>query len=120
MFDTYVAVVSSGCRICFAIATHMFSSVFTSVSDVCFKCFSYFGHMLQVFHLDVSKVDWDAPHVAMCPTCQNLLLQLLGHHACAWGAEGLSATQQRAGEAEEDGGRGAGGPRVRVGSRGER
>jgi hypothetical protein len=30
---------------------------FSGVSDVCYKCFSYFRHMLQVFHLDVVKVD---------------------------------------------------------------
>jgi hypothetical protein len=63
--------------------------------------------MLQVFQLfrtyvisvsyDVLKVDQDAPHVAMCPTCHNLLLKLLGHRACVWGTEG-------------DGGSGVGGP----------
>jgi hypothetical protein len=30
---------------------------FASVSDVCCKCINYFGRMLQVFHLDVAKVD---------------------------------------------------------------
>jgi hypothetical protein len=30
---------------------------FASVSDVCCKCFSCFGRMLQVFYLDVAKVD---------------------------------------------------------------
>jgi hypothetical protein len=33
------------------------SYMFSSVSDVCCKCFSYFGRMLQVFYLDVVKVD---------------------------------------------------------------
>jgi hypothetical protein len=30
---------------------------FASVSDICCKCFNCFGRMLQVFHLDVAKVD---------------------------------------------------------------
>jgi hypothetical protein len=37
-----------------------FSSVFrcfSSVSDACFKCFIVFRRMLQMFHLDISKVD---------------------------------------------------------------
>jgi hypothetical protein len=44
----------------FAMATHMFSSFFwsfASVSDVCCKCFICFGRMLQVFYLNVAKVD---------------------------------------------------------------
>jgi hypothetical protein len=86
VFDTYVAIVSFGCCTCFTIATHMFSSVssvFANVSDVCCKYFRNFGHILQVFHLNVSKVDQNAPHVAMCPTYHNLLLHLLEHCACA-------------------------------------
>jgi hypothetical protein len=43
MFHTYVASVSYGCCICFAMATDVFSW--------CFR------RMLQVFHLDVVKVD---------------------------------------------------------------
>jgi hypothetical protein len=31
----------------------------------CFKCFVCFRHMLQVFYLDVSKVDPRRAHVAM-------------------------------------------------------
>jgi hypothetical protein len=83
----YVANVLSGYCICFmhilqmfymdvAYAYNsfqMFSGVFASVSDVCCKCFSCFGCILQVFHLDVSKVDqvlhmlqWDRPIVAAC------------------------------------------------------
>jgi hypothetical protein len=34
-----------------------FFSFFASVSDVCCKCFSCFRCMLQVFHLNVVKVD---------------------------------------------------------------
>jgi hypothetical protein len=34
-----------------------FSDVFASVSDACFKCFICFSHMLQLLHLDVSKLN---------------------------------------------------------------
>jgi hypothetical protein len=39
---------------------HMFAMAlkcFASVSDICFKCFNYFKRMLQVFYLDIAKVD---------------------------------------------------------------
>jgi hypothetical protein len=94
VFDTYVAIVSFGCCTCFTIATHMFSSVssvFANVSDVCCKYFRNFGHILQVFHLNVSKVDQNAPHVAMCPTYHNLLLHLLGIVHVREGVKGWSA-----------------------------
>jgi hypothetical protein len=42
-----------------------FSSVFAFVSDVCFECFSCFIRMLQLFYLDVSKVDRSVMHVAI-------------------------------------------------------
>jgi hypothetical protein len=35
----------------------MFSGVFASVSDACFKCFICLFFMLQLLHMDVSKVD---------------------------------------------------------------
>jgi hypothetical protein len=35
----------------------VFSGVFARVIDVCCKCFSCFGRMLQVFHLNIAKVD---------------------------------------------------------------
>jgi hypothetical protein len=44
----------------FAMATHMFSSFFwsfASISDVCCKCFICVRRMLQVFYLNVAKVD---------------------------------------------------------------
>jgi hypothetical protein len=50
------ASVSSGCRICFH-TYEVFLGVFASVSYTCFECFSCFVRMLQVLHLDVSKVD---------------------------------------------------------------
>jgi cystathionine beta-lyase/cystathionine gamma-synthase len=45
-----------------------------NVASVYFKCFKYFKCMLQVFHIDVTKVDRDVAHVAMvfssvCPKC---------------------------------------------------
>jgi hypothetical protein len=44
------------------------------VASVYFKCFKCFRGMLQVFYIDVAKVDQDVVHVAMvfssvCPTC---------------------------------------------------
>ena len=86
----------------------LFRMYVASVSSKCFKS-SFFKKKL--------KVDQDAPHVAICPTCHNLLLQSLGRHAYAWGAEGWSVARRWAGK-QGDGGRGLGGPRVRVGSRG--
>jgi hypothetical protein len=44
----------------FTMAAHVFLSFFwcfASVPDICCMCFSCFKRMLQVFHLDVAKVD---------------------------------------------------------------
>jgi hypothetical protein len=68
MFHTYAAGVSSGCCIIF---THMLQvfhldvayvlqslyMCFPRVSDVCCKCFNCFGRILQMFPLDVAKVN---------------------------------------------------------------
>jgi hypothetical protein len=57
MFHTYVDSVLFGCCISFL---NGFSSVlgfFASVSDDISSASSIFRHMLQMFHLDVSKVD---------------------------------------------------------------
>jgi hypothetical protein len=35
------------------------------VASVCFKCFRRFRGTLQVFYIDVAKVDRDVAHVAM-------------------------------------------------------
>ena len=63
MFHTYVASVLSGYCVCFAIVFKWFLGAFASVSDtfssVSFVC----RRMLQLFHLDVSKVG--------CCTCCN-------------------------------------------------
>jgi hypothetical protein len=34
-----------------------FFLVFASVSDICCKCFNYFERMLQVFHMNIAKVN---------------------------------------------------------------
>jgi hypothetical protein len=36
-----------------------------NVANVCFKCFIYFRDMLQVFHMNVAKLDQDVPYAAM-------------------------------------------------------
>ena len=47
------------------------------VAGVYFKCFRCFRGMLQVFHIDVSKVDHDVAHVAMVVyVCCKRLLQM--------------------------------------------
>jgi hypothetical protein len=54
------------------------------VASVYFKCFKYFRGMLQVFYIDVVKVDRDVAHVAMvfssvCPKyfiCFRCMLQV--------------------------------------------
>jgi hypothetical protein len=48
--------VSYGCCICFY-TYEVFQVFFCSVSYACFECFSCFVRMLQVFYLDDSKVD---------------------------------------------------------------
>jgi hypothetical protein len=74
-FQTFVASVSSGCCICFICMLQVFYwmldmfvrvfKYFASVSDACCKCFSYFIYMLQVFHLDVSKIYQNVAHIAI-------------------------------------------------------
>jgi hypothetical protein len=63
MFHTYVATVLSECCICL----QLFFKCFSCVSDACFV------RMLQLFHLDISKVDgvlcmlqYEPPAVAGC------------------------------------------------------
>jgi hypothetical protein len=51
------------------------------VANVCFKCFRYFRGILQVFYIDVAKVDRDVAYVAMvvyvCCKCLFLMFHLL-------------------------------------------
>jgi hypothetical protein len=90
MFDTYVASVSSEYCICF---THMLQMLhpdvvyvlqwlhtyFSRVSDICCKCFDCFGRILQMFLLDVVKVDL-VLHMLQCypfavagPACMRVV-----------------------------------------------
>ena len=47
------------------------------VANVCFECFIYFGHMLQVFHLDVVKIDLDVAYVAIAiHVCCKCIFQM--------------------------------------------
>jgi hypothetical protein len=80
MFHTYVASVLFGC--CIAYVCNCFSSIFMCFC-MCFKCFNYFVCMLQLFYLDVSKID-----SGCCACCNVSHLLLLGRHA--W----RGATQQ--------------------------
>jgi hypothetical protein len=57
MFHTYVASLLSGCCICFAMAFHVFSGVFVSVSDAYFKCFICLQTYIANVYVDVLKVD---------------------------------------------------------------
>jgi hypothetical protein len=59
VFHLDVAYVSYICCKCFIWMLHMFSihTCFPGISDVCCKCFNCFRCMLQVFHLNVVKVD---------------------------------------------------------------
>jgi hypothetical protein len=65
MLQAYVSSVSDVCFKCFICMFHILLWLYTYVSSICFKCFSRFRRMLQVFHLDVAKVDLDIACVAM-------------------------------------------------------
>ena len=60
----------------FVMDKHVFSSFFwcfASVLDICCRCFSYFRRMLQMFHLNIAKVDrmlhmLNGTHLAQSPT----------------------------------------------------
>ena len=51
----------------------------TDVASICFKCFRCFIGMLQVFHMDVAKVDRDVAYGASvleaCCKCFRGILQ---------------------------------------------
>jgi hypothetical protein len=79
-FKYFIRMLQSGYCIYFAMAINVFSGV----SDVCCKCFNCFERMLQVLHLDITKVNLSVAHVAMGPICSNHFEQLLGSPACAW------------------------------------
>jgi hypothetical protein len=70
MFHTYVVSVLYGCCICLQWFSIVFKC-FASVADACCKYFSCFVCMLQVFYLNVSKVD-RMLHILQCdPPCHT-------------------------------------------------
>jgi hypothetical protein len=50
------------------------------VASICFKCFRCFRGVLQVFHINIAKVDQDVAHVAMtihvCFKCRFQMFHL--------------------------------------------
>jgi hypothetical protein len=90
MFHTYIASVSFGCcicfthnmqcYICFAMATHVFSSCFRRMLQV-FQLFqTYITHVSFRYRKSRSGV----AHVVVRLICSSRLLQLLDLPACAW------------------------------------
>ena len=73
----------------------VFLSVFVCVSDAYFECFSHFVHMLQLFHLDVSKIDsrccvcCNVSHLPQLPTAAARAPCMEG--SCAAGVEGVGS-----------------------------
>jgi hypothetical protein len=69
MLQAYVSSVSVVLYICFKCfiwMLHMLLWLHTHDLSVCVKCFRYvFRLMLQVFHMDVAKVDPNVAYVAM-------------------------------------------------------
>jgi hypothetical protein len=47
----------------------MLQRLYMYVSSVCSKYFIYFRHMLQVFHLDIAKVDLVVAYICKCFKC---------------------------------------------------
>jgi hypothetical protein len=77
MFHTYVAMF-------YPDVLQWLHTCFSCVSDGCCKCFNYYGCMLQMFPLDVAKVDLVFAHVVVDTICSSRLLQLLSPPACTW------------------------------------
>ena len=75
LFQTYVASVLSRCC-----KSRSGCCIYVHVASVCFKCFTCFIGMLQVFYIDVAKVDRDVAHVAMaihvCFKCRFQIFHL--------------------------------------------
>jgi hypothetical protein len=57
MFNTYVCKCFVWMLHIFALVFKCFSAIFASVSDVCFKCFICLFFILQLLHLNISKVN---------------------------------------------------------------
>jgi hypothetical protein len=60
LFQIYVANVSSRCFKSRPGVAYIAIAIYT-----CFKCFICFRRILQVFHLDVSKIDLEKAHVLL-------------------------------------------------------
>jgi hypothetical protein len=90
----------------FAIVFQVFSCVFACVSCTYFECFSYFVRILQLFHLDVSKID------SGCRACCNVshLPQLPTAAARAPCMEGSGVASVEGAGSREAWGSGADGP----------
>jgi hypothetical protein len=78
MLQAYVSSVSDVSDICFKcfiwILHVMLLWLYMHVLSVCFK---YFRHMLQVFHINVAKVDLNVVYVAMViHTCFKRIFQM--------------------------------------------
>ena len=86
------------------------SKCFASISDACYKYFSCFVRILQVFCLNVLKIDWDVEHIACDHPATTTCCSCLGTVYARGGAEGWSTFRQRAREARGDSGRGTGVP----------
>jgi hypothetical protein len=105
MFHTYVASILSGRYICLQWFFSRVSKCFVSVLGACCNCFSCFVRMLQMFYLNVSKVNQDIAHVAMWPPATVAYCSCLGAVHAREGTEGWSDARQWTRKAEGDGGR---------------
>jgi hypothetical protein len=77
LFQTYVANVLSGCFKSRCGVAHVPMAIHTY-----FKCFIYFRRMLQVFRLDISKVDLRKAHAAAASAPPWVTARLLLLRAC--------------------------------------
>jgi hypothetical protein len=78
MFYTYITSVSSGCCICFPMATHVFSWCFRRMLQV----FQLFRTYVASISSKCCKTRFDVAHVAVEPIYRKRLLQLLGLITC--------------------------------------
>jgi hypothetical protein len=51
---------------------HMLKRLYMYVLSVCSKRFICFRRMLQLFHLDVAKLDWDVAYICKCFMCFHM------------------------------------------------
>jgi hypothetical protein len=106
LFQTYVAIVHPDVAkvyldVAYTCMLQAYVSSILGVSYVCYecfiwmlhtfcngyKCFNCFGHMLQVFYLDITKVDLGVAHYSCWPACMRVGVEGChgvgtGHEAC--------------------------------------